>query len=43
MAVIKNAFAITALLTTVLSSRVQVLKRSNSGVATFNDYAAQSK
>lgn len=43
MAGIRNIFAITALFTTVLSNRLPILKRANSGVATFNDYAAQSK
>jgi hypothetical protein len=43
MAVIKNIFAITALLTTALPAHASLLKRAYSGVATFNNYAAQGK
>jgi hypothetical protein len=42
MAVIRNIFAIAALLTTALASP-PLQKRAYSGVATFNNYAAQGK
>jgi hypothetical protein len=43
MVVIRNIFAITALLTTALPAHASLLKRAYSGVATFNNYAAQGK
>jgi hypothetical protein len=43
MAVISKFFATAVLLATAFSSSVPILKRAYSGVATFNNYAAQSK
>jgi hypothetical protein len=43
MAVISNFFAIAAILSTALPAHASLLKRAYSGVATFNDYAAQGK